>query len=725
MSREIAQAAIRGAHAVVSEAEEALELAVSQHGENAPLAFPGTAYSLPFIFSLTGERVESLGALKPILAHARELLPEVPPDSLWLPYLGDTLDAGIATLLAEESIEAIRYLQGGQPEPGCNGFITDTILRTLGVQLVDGTMPGFAVVVGAAPDNRTAVEVARELQRQNILIYLVGSVNGRTATDQLLEEGVKIGWETRLVPLGRDTIAAIYALNWAARAALTFGGLKGGDYRDILLYCKNRVFAFVLGLGEVDDLKYATAAGAISFGFPAVCDTPIPEILPTGICTYEHVVRELDHSKIVPRCIEVRGVKTKVAEVPIPVHYGPAFEGERIRKGEMRVEFGGPKAPGFEFVTMRDSEEVEDGKITLIGPNVDEVPEGTSLPIGLWVEVFGRKMQEDFEPILERQIHRMTNGAMGVWHNGQRDINWLRISKGAFDAGFRAEHLGEIIHARFINEYPAIVDKVQVTIYTEAEKVLELMEQAREVYYQRDRRIGELTDDKVEVFYSCLLCQSFAPNHVCIITPERLGLCGAYNWLDGKAAHEIDPTGPNQPVKKGECLDPVRGEWSGVNEFLYRESNQTTERLCMYSMLENPMTSCGCFECIMAVLPGTNGIMVVERDYLEMTPAGMTFSTLADTVGGGHQTPGFMGIGKYYVGSRKFISAEGGLGRLVWMNRHLKEQLSEMIEGRASELGLEGFLDKIADETVTTDLAELAQWLAERDHPALSMPELI
>ena len=51
------------------------------------------------------------------------------------------------------------------------------------------------------------------------------------------------------------------------------------------------------------------------------------------------------------------------------------------------------------------------------------------------------------------------------------------------------------------------------------------------------------------------LCQSFAPDHICIITPERLGLCGAINWLDAKAAKEIAPTGPNQPMPKGEAID--------------------------------------------------------------------------------------------------------------------------------------------------------------------------
>ena len=130
----------------------------------------------------------------------------------------------------------------------------------------------------------------RELQKRNILVFLSGNVNGRSIIHQLMEEGVEMGYDTYIVPFGTDTISAIYALGFATRSALTFGGMSGGQTRDILLYNKYRVFAFVLALGEVDDLKYAAAAGAINYGFPVIADTVIPQILPTGITPYEHVI---------------------------------------------------------------------------------------------------------------------------------------------------------------------------------------------------------------------------------------------------------------------------------------------------------------------------------------------------------------------------------------------------------------------------------------------------
>ncbi|MCX7804703.1 MAG: acetyl-CoA decarbonylase/synthase complex subunit alpha/beta, partial [Planctomycetota bacterium] len=573
--------------------------------------------------------------------------------------------------------------------------------------------------------NETAVKIIRQLQERQILIFVGSSSNGRSIIDQLREAKVEMGWDTYIVPYGRDTITAIYPLNWAIRAAMTFGGVKPGNARECLLYTKKMVFAFGLALGPVDDQKYATGAGAINMGFPVIADTDIPQILPTGICTYEHVVRELDHDKIVSRCIEVRGVKVKVKEVPIPVKYSAAFEGERVRREDMQLEFGGKYSTAFEYVRMKSLDEVEDNKITLVGPDIDSCPVGKAMPFGMVIDVAGRKMQKEFESILERKLHTFINGAMGIFHMGQRDLIWMRVHKDAFKAGFRARHFGAIVHALFHEEFGGIVDKVQVTIYTKQEDVDRMLAEARKAYAERDARVAGMTDESVDIFYSCTLCQSYAPTHVCIITPERLGLCGAYNWLDGKAAYQINPQGANQPVPKGECLDELHGQWKNVNEFVYNHSNKKIERFNAYSLMVDPETSCGCFECIVAMLPEVNGVMVVNREYTGMTPCGMAFSTLAGSVGGGNQTPGFLGVGRLYLTSRKFIRAEGGLRRLVWMPSELKEALGEKLRERAREIGEPDLVDKIADETKATTMEELMPYLEKVGHPALTMEPLI
>ncbi|MBE3098286.1 MAG: CO dehydrogenase/CO-methylating acetyl-CoA synthase complex subunit beta [Planctomycetes bacterium] len=724
MSRIIAAAAIRGAYQIVQQAEEMLAKAVAAKGEGATVEFPNTGYYIPIIYAMTGREVKTLADFKPVMQEIQGLLPPRVADRLWVPYLGHALDAGMATLFAEEIIEACKYLIGPNPVDGIwLGAADDVILRERGIQFVDGSAPGFAAIVGAAPDVETAVKIARKLQERMLYVFMCSHDHGTSFAQQLAEGGVEMGWETRLVPFGKGITAAIYALGFASRAAMSFGGVQPGDFRRNLLYNKARIFAFVMALGKVTDEWYATAAGAINYGFPTIADSDIPQILPTGVCTYEHVVSNVPHEEIVERAIVIRGLKIKVAKVPIPVAFSPAFEGERIRKEDMHCEMGGQRTPAFEWLRSRPIDEVDDGKVEVEGPDIDSLKEGGKMPLGLIIEVAGRKMQADFEPVLERQIHTYLNHAQGVFHMGQRDINWVRISKDAFKAGFRLEHIGKILHAMLHEHFSSILDKVQVKIYTDEPKVKELHQQARKVFEERDARLAGMTDESVDVFYSCTLCQSFAPNHLCVITPQRSGLCGAYSWLDGRAAYEINPAGPNQPIQKGAPVDQKIGQWERVNQFIVEKSQGAIERMSAYSMIIDPMTSCGCFECISAVLPSTGGIMIAPREYPDMTPCGMKFSTLAGTVGGGRQVPGFVGHSRHYIVSPKFISADGGFQRIVWVPKMLKDDMHDALVKRANELGLGGeeFLSKIADETVAATEEEVAAHIAKVGHPVTSM----
>jgi acetyl-CoA synthase len=462
MSRLIATRAIRGAHKLVARAENELNQAIAEKGPDTKVEFPNTAYYLPISYGMLGLKINTLGGLTQLINEAKKLLPPIPGEKMWLPYLGHTMDAGMATLFADEVIEAIKYTHNPLPYlPEANpkdgqlwlGAANDVILRERGIEFVDGTAPGFAACVGYCPTNEIAVKIARELQEKNLYVFMSASTDGKSMAQQLKEEGVQLGWETRLVPFGDDVAATIHALGFATRSALSFGGAEPGDFQKILKYNKNRVFAFVLALGPVDDEKHAQAAGAINFGFPTISETDIDQILPTGICTYEHVVSPVPLDKIVAKAVEVRGLKITVSEVPIPVSFGAAFQGERIRKEDMYLEMGGQVKHGFEYVTTKNLDEVEDGKIEVIGPEIDDVQPGTQLPIGIWIEVAGRDMQIDFEPILERQVHDFVNCAHGVFHMGQRDINWIRISKEAFEKGFKLKHIGSILHAKMHSDY--------------------------------------------------------------------------------------------------------------------------------------------------------------------------------------------------------------------------------------------------------------------------------
>lgn len=733
MSKIIASAAIRGAHTLVQQAEELLEKTIADKGKDFAFEFPDTAFYLPMIYAMTAFPVKTLEDMRVALGMTKEMLHPEPEEHIWKPYLGEALDSGMASLFAEEIWFALRYINGLEPmkdeETGIeyNGFITDTIQRNLGIQLVDGSMPGFAVIIGAAPDDDKALKIVRELQEKNILTFLCGEEeDGNSVAKQLHRKGVELGWDSRIVPLGPTSQHALYAVDWAIRASLIFGGKKPGDFKGHLQYQKDRVFAFVIVLQPLDDIIWTTGAGAINCGFPAIADSDIPVIHPTGVCIYEEVDKEFDHDKIAQRAIEQRGLKITIEKPPIPVAYGPAFEGERIRKEDMFIEMGGQRTPAFELVRMREMDDVEDGKIEIIGKDWEKTYEaGGKMPLALVIDVAGRKMQKDFESVIERKIHHSINEAQGLWHMGQRDMNWIRINNTARKDGIILEHIGLIFTTMMKHMFKSIVDKVQVTIYTDEADVNKQLEMARDIYKDRDERLGSMTDESVDTFYSCLLCQSFAPSHVCVITPERLGLCGAFNWLDTKAAFEIDPTGGNQPIKKGELIDARFGRYSGADEYITQSSGGAVETLNLYTIMENPMTSCGCFECIVALVPEANGVMLVQRGHQGMTPAGMKFSTLAGSVGGGVQSPGFMGIGRNFITSRKFLSGDGGLKRIVWMTKNLKESIREKFIERAGEEGVPDLLDKIADEDVCEDSEKLMEFLTEKGHPALEMDSII
>jgi len=735
MSKIIASAGVRGAHAIFERVSKKYEQAMDEFGASQEVGFPNTGYYLPIIYGIMGHRVEKLEDMKPVFDRCRSLIPPPVHERHHLPYLAPALDAGMATFFLGEMEEAIRYLKEpdfyltGEDVTEDNiwlGAADDVIMRKRGVEFVDGTAPGFAAILGKAPTDEIAVQIAQELQEKNLYVFMATGQQGEGFADQLVRSGVQIGWPTRLVSFSPHTNGAIFAVGFATRAAMSFGGIEPGDFRKILIYNKDRVFAFALTFGQVTDEWYANGLGCVNYGFPIIADTPIPEVLPTGICTYEHVVSNVPYDKTVARAVEVRGLKVTVTKVPVPVSYGPAFEGERVRGDDIYIEAGGPKADtAVELVTSAEMDDIEDGQFEVVGKDIGDLEKGSRIGMGILVKVAGRTMQPDFEPILERQIHHLINYAKGMMHIGQRDIAWMRIAQEAVDKGLTFEDIGKILHAKMHQDFGGICDKVAVTIYTEPEDVEKLLAIARKKYHERDNRVEGMKDEEESTYYSCTLCQSFAPTHVCVVTPERPGLCGAYTWLDCKASFEINPTGPNQPIEKGRVIDAEKGQWEGVNDFVSKASRGNVESYNAYSIMDNPMTSCGCFECISAIAPMCNGIMTVDRDYAGMTPSGMKFTTLAGSVGGGAITPGFVGHSKFNITSRKFIKAEGGVKRIVWMPKRLKEEIAGKFNQLAEEAGVPDLIERVADETVGVTEEEILPWLTEKQHPAVEMDPMM
>ena len=698
-----------GSNAVAGLTEGAVNDAIAKYGADKEIAFPDTAYFFPTIYAATGVKVKTLGDLPACVGVLKSLITNQED-------LGQALNAGLATAVGAEILEGLKYVDGAKPyenESGI-GFVSDPIIRSLGVPLVTGDIPGVAVVLGKAENPADVVKVVKDYQSKGIMTFMVGD-----CIEQCAEGGVKMGLELRVIPLGHDVTSVIHVVTVAIRAALIFGNVQPGALPELLKYTKERVPAFVNTFGPIDSVVVSAGAGAIALGFPVVVDVDLGENQVPG--ALESV---LDHNETVKKSLELRNIKIKVKELPIPVAFAAAFEGEIIRRADMHNEMWSNKNPTAELVLMKDPSEVEDHKINIIGKDLDEEKE---LALVTYVEVAGKKMQPDFESVIERKFHAWYNYMEGVMHTGQRNQVRVRVSNAAFDAGLRLKDFAEVLYVMIMDEFDAVVDKCQVTLITDPEAAAKFRDEvAIPRYNARDDRLASMTDEAVDRYYTCILCQSFAPAHCCVVTPERLGLCGAVSWLDAKATNELNPNGPCQPIFKEGCLDERTGRYESVNAAIANATHGAVENVTLYSLLEDPMTSCGCFECICGIEPVSNGVIIVNREYSGMTPAGMTFGELASCTGGGVQTPGYMGHGRHFISSKKFCYAEGGIERIVWMPKELKDDVAERLNKTAKELyGIDNFTDMVADETVTTDCEELLNWLTEKEHPVLGMEPLM
>jgi acetyl-CoA decarbonylase/synthase complex subunit beta len=396
----------------------------------------------------------------------------------------------------------------------------------------------------------------------------------------------------------------------------------------------------------------------------------------------------------------------------IPVDVGVIYEGERIRRNDMYVELGGPDVKEkFELARVKKSKEVEDGKITIIGPDLKDMEEDKSYPFGMLVEVAGPKLELELEGVIERRIHAFSNYIEGFMHLNQRYDIWLRLSKKSFRKGLNSfQYIGNVLQRLFKSELP-IIEKIQITFITDPKRVKELYDEAIQIYEARDAKARGLKDEEVDKFYGCVLCQSFAPSHVCVITPQRYSNCGAISWFDGRAASSIDPKGPVFTIERGELLDPVAGEFSGVNDAVKKKSLGEISRVCLYTAFQYPHTSCGCFEGVAFYIPEVDGLGIVHRGYKDLAVNGLAFSTLADSTAGGRQVEGFHGLSIEYMRSQKFLQADDGWRRVVWMPREIKERVKDFIPAE--------LIDKIATEEEAKTIQELKVFLSEHDHPVV------
>lgn len=631
----------------------------------------GTRFGLPTVYSWTGQDSVMVSDVSDIL-HER-------------------LDKGIYGMLDIGTRSSMAHDIIASTSNGC--IIPDSWIEERGTDLVDNTVPGIALFIGE-PNRRSGDEINNCVERGVIVILSGGYAEFETEHDVLRLHG----------------LSALGVNGLLSRIALLHGRVEPGDKMSLAKYLRKRPKLITIHTGHLTAIDIITIFSAAAVGSFTVSDSVFPSI--------PRLSDNLSENMSI-RAMAERGM---TFDKNRKIRSGSAFENRRIRKADAYFEFGGTDtANSYEIVLSSD--EVEDGVTFVEGGEMYELERGEH-PLSIEVRVSG-DTEPEMEQAIERRIHFALGRIEGVWHSGQRDISWMRISGDAVENGIMFKDLGDNIISDIRENFRNVVKRVDVRFSTVHSRVSSGLEKARKHYGERDSLLKEITDDDVDVFFTCTMCQTYAPGHICIITPERPSVCGSVTWADAKVGSEVDPYGHQRPFLKGEPIDKERGVWEGTNDIIRKTSMGSISRVSVHSVVDSPLTACSCMEVAVVVSDDCRSIMLVDRSDAGENPSELSFSEIHSLVGGGAQHPGYMGIGKHYILSPGFLKGDGGLCRVSWISSRLKSMLGESLRKACEETSAEDLFDKIADENTVQDMISLERWMLERDHPALNLKPLI
>ncbi|MCL1802551.1 MAG: hypothetical protein FWG30_02745 [Eubacteriaceae bacterium] len=676
---------------LLSQAQEALGNAAEKHGFEARLP-----YTLQLMHALRGISVLDLSDLQKALYEKPEIMPAEGA-------LGSAFNEGLYALLWLESLQALEHMDDA--EAFSLNYMPDADIRDLAVPLARGDVPAIALIIGQTKDDKAFEGLVRKYQESGAVVFLAGSAAG-----QAKNCSIKGGKEYRVFSFASCSQAFAAILRFAE----IFSESSGGSISSLFSFSKSSLPVFLNILGEVSGIAAACAASCMALGFPAIAEAGLGSAyVPTAYESSNGIGKMADIS------FRLRGIEAVERESFAANAYSPSFQNEAVMPGELHAQLGWPENSGFLLFFSRSdwpgNSQVETKGYGLI--------DGSSLSI--LVECHGPNIEHEFELFAEKQLSIWINRIEGVSLSMNFGSATLRISKAAYDKGFTDESLGQSIYSQVIKEYGDIVSKCRVTIITE-QSLSENIEAnvAAPLTKIRSERLSELTDENVKLFYACTACRKYQSSHFCAITPEKPGICGAVDYYSAYSEHALSKG--NSPsimaIAKGEASDALLGRYAEVDATL----EKGYKNVAIYSLMQDPMPSIGAFECISAVEPSTSGVLAVPKDYSGATPMGLRFSELAFMASAAKQAPGAMGHSKSYIASKKYLQPEGGIIRVVWMPKSLKDEYRDEINLRAKELtGIEDFAEMICDESIGVTLEELKRHLQDTKHPVSTMPILV
>jgi acetyl-CoA decarbonylase/synthase complex subunit beta len=377
------------------------------------------------------------------------------------------------------------------------------------------------------------------------------------------------------------------------------------------------------------------------------------------------------------------------SELPVPL--GPIFRRETLTQKDIDISISSSKN-GF-MISLPSNVEMDEVQI--------EGSIGSATGFSIIVELGNSKVDPAITLWLDAIIQRVSNYAKGVKvrskNKGELE---LQITYEATKAGFTLDNLGNLIIKELRNEFPSIGPiKVKIILDSLEEERQRPMIDAYRV--ERKLFIDSVTEDNSEYFFGCTRCRSFSLGHACTVTPERPAQCSK-PWYMLKAYATLAPYSVYYPctlIKKGECLDTERGEYSGVNISTNLRTNGRVSRVLLHSIFDYPHTACSCFQNVAYYIPEIDGIAIMDRGYKGIAPGEMTWTKLANMLAGRQYQDGAAPIATQYLRSRKFLKGDGGYKKVVWMTEKLKYFAREAIPDK--------YYHRISTEKNATTLKEL------------------
>jgi len=441
------------------------------------------------------------------------------------------------------------------------------------------------------------------------------------------------------------------------------------DVHDMTHFIDELCPGLLVCYGALSDLELTLSLMAMKMGVPAVVPEDYPFRLGKTISTgrLDEIVECVVMFPNIRRLLDT-------PEIPsLPAYCDPAHIRERVKP--QTVWGGTPES----FYIVRK------GPVEKPGHETVGKPGG---PMGVVVTIDAEPMDAFDRGYIEKSIVRRLSMMKGV----DAEYDGLSIAlKFAGGADGEPERIGEVLFAAVRHDFPRL-ERVSVRTIFDESVLTGMVETVKREKAEREEEIASSSEETIDRFYSCVGCSAFVPNHMCVLTPERPPQCGRpFEMIKTGALYQYDDMtsihhniqhrliNSFQWFEKGKCIDPLRGEWTGINEQVRRMTHGRTRRVLLHTLKENPHTGCGCFRLIMFETDSPRkGIAVMDRAYKEKCPDGRTWKDLHYTVGG-KQAPGFAAGSQGYLFSKKFLQGDGGWDGIVWVSPGIAKMMGEKL----------------------------------------------